>query len=482
MKTFAGEILLINPNQMKPPVTPVAIDFLGSVLSAEGYRVRFLDLAFESDIASALEREIDDRLLFVGVTLRNIDDSFFATGDFCLARIKPIVEKVRRLSDAPLLLGGVGYSIFPMAALEYCGGDYGICGDGERAIIQFADAMAGKGSLSNIPGLISRNNGKYYRNQSLVVDLSALELSARSTVDNLRYFREGGMVGFESKRGCNASCSYCADRPAKGKISRRRPPEQVAREIESLADKGIDHFQTCDSEFNIPYDHAVDVCREFIRKDLGEKVRWYAYMAPGMFDDTLASLMRRAGCVGINFGTDHCDPSLLKVLGRTHTADSISEAATLCRKHEIICMFDLLLGAPGETPETLRKVIEFMKRIDPSCVGASMGVRLYPATALARSLAPQMERGAPGFYGWEPDNAEFLKPVYYLSPELGENPRQLLADFVGGDQRFFTASAEREPGDFNYNDNSMLSEAIRAGARGTFWDILRRLKTAEIHV
>ena len=63
---------------------------------------------------------------------------------------------------------------------------------------------------------------------------------------------------------------------------------------------------------------------------------------------------------------------------------------------------------------------------------------------------------------------------------FGKAPQQLLVDLVGGDNRFFTASPQREPGDFNYNDNSMLSEAIRAGARGTFWDILRRLITAEI--
>ena len=205
-------------------------------------------------------------------------------------------------------------------------------------------------------------------------------------------------------------------------------------------------------------------------------------MTPRRFDATLASLLRRAGCIGINFGTDHSNPSILKVLGRRHTADSISDAAALCRRYDIICMFDLLLGAPGETPETLREVIEFMQRVGPSCVGASMGIRLYPGTALARTLAPQMKQGTPaGFYGFEPDGAELLKPVYYLSPELGENPQQLLTDLVGGDQRFLIASAEREPGDFNYNNNSILSEAIRAGARGTFWDILRRLKTVGVH-
>jgi hypothetical protein len=93
-----------------------------------------------------------------------------------------------------------------------------------------------------------------------------------------------------------------------------------------------------------------------------------------------------------------------------------------------------------------------------------------------------MRQGAPGFYGLDSDNTDLLRPVYYLSPELGENPQRLLADLVGGDQRFFVASSGREPGDFNYNNNSALSEAIHGGARGTFWDILRRLNTVEAHL
>ena len=53
---------------------------------------------------------------------------------------------------------------------------------------------------------------------------------------------------------------------------------------------------------------------------------------------------------------------------------------------------------------------------------------------------------------------------------------------VGEDARFFLASPQRNDGDFNYNDNSTLSEAIRSGARGTFWDILRRIKVKEARV
>jgi len=470
-----SQVLLINPNLMKPPVTPVAIDFLSNTLRAAGFDVRFLDLAFEQDIDLALEREVDGRLLFVGITVRNIDDSFFATSDFCLSRIRPIVRKIRTLTEAPIVLGGVGYSIFPTSALEYCGGDYGIRGDGEITIVLFAKALQGNGSLSDVPGLVSKNNGEYKINKNVMVDLSELELSDRSTVDNARYFREGGMVGFETKRGCASSCTYCADIPAKGRRLRLRPPEQVAREIASLAERGIDHFQTCDSEFNIPYDHALDICRSFIQEGLDSKIRWYAYMTPGPFDEELASLMERAGCVGINFGADHINPEILDTLGRKHTAKMVEEAAALCSKHNMACMFDLLLGAPGETPETLREVIAFMKRIGPSCVGPALGVRIYPDTALAKMLSSQIQSRKRGIHGGENGGADLLEPVYYLSPDLGDDPHQLLLDVIGEDERFFTASPKRGGGDFNYNNNSALSEAIRGGERGTFWDILRRL-------
>ena len=470
-----AEVVLINPNLMKPPVTPVAIDFLSSTLGAAGFSVRFLDLAFESDVDLALERNIDGHPLFVGISVRNIDDSFFATRDFCLSRIRPIIQKIRTLTDAPIVLGGVGYSIFPTSALGYCGGDYGIQGDGEIAIVRLAESLYGNGSLSDVPGLVSRNNGEYNINKNAPADLSKLELGDRSTVDNLRYLREGGMVGFETKRGCASSCTYCADIPAKGRRCRLRPPEQVAREVASLAGRGIDHFQTCDSEFNIPYRHAVNVCLEFIQAGLDKKIRWYAYMTPRYFDEKLASLMKRAGCVGINFGADHVSPRLLNTLGRKHTAEMIEEAAALCRKHRMACMFDLLLGAPGETPDTLREVIEFMKRIDPSCVGPALGVRIYPGTALAKMLSPQIQLNGRGIHGGDNGKADLLEPVYFLSPELGEDPHQLLLDMIGEDERFFTASPKRGNGDFNYNNNSALSEAIRGGERGTFWDILRRL-------
>jgi len=58
---------------------------------------------------------------------------------------------------------------------------------------------------------------------------------------------------------------------------------------------------------------------------------------------------------------------------------------------------------------------------------------------------------------------------------------------IGGDQRFFEPALDAvgqtdedgDAGNYNYNENLLLEEAIAAGARGAYWDILRRLRKQE---
>jgi hypothetical protein len=79
---------------------------------------------------------------------------------------------------------------------------------------------------------------------------------------------------------------------------------------------------------------------------------------------------------------------------------------------------------------------------------------------------------------------DLLKPTFYISEALGEHPAELVRDLIDGDQRFFEPSLETEqktkrtgdPADYNYNENLPLIKAIRKGARGAYWDILRKLR------
>jgi radical SAM superfamily enzyme YgiQ (UPF0313 family) len=281
------------------------------------------------------------------------------------------------------------------------------------------------------------------------------------------------MGGVETKRGCEQGCIYCADPLAKGRRYRLRPPSIVADEMEALLAQGVDYLHVCDSEFNLPYGHAIAVCEEMIRRGLGERLAWYAYLSPVPFTEELALLMVRAGCRGINFGVDHAADRMLKNLGRPFTSVDLKETAAICHRLKIPFMYDLLLGGPGEDKESLTFAVSFMKEIRPSRVGISAGVRIYPGTRLAAIALADIAQGNANVRG--SINADFFAPVFYVSSAIGDELYPFIASLVKKDERFFFGGGEEVEANYNYNANDVLMEAIKKGYRGAFWDILRRL-------
>ena len=477
-----SSIILINTNEMKPPVAPIGLDYLADALRRAGREPELLDLCFARDIRGEIAAFFGTRKpALVGLSFRNSDDCFWPSGKSFVPRLAEIVSFVRRATDAPIVIGGNGFSFFPQAILAATGADYGIAGDGEYALPRLLDAVEGKGRYEDVSGLVRRGGGEMWiSNPPVRGDLPAIA-SARSFVDNRRYFREGGQMGLETKRGCDGACVYCVDPVSKGSRLRLRPPEAVCGEIESLLAQGIDVLHLCDAEFNRPPDHAMEVCRAMAARGLGGRVRWYAYLSITPFSRELADAMRRAGCAGINFGADHARDDMLAAYGRAHRRQDIADAVRWCREEGITVMLDLLLGGPGETRESVRETVEFMKAISPDCVGSALGVRVYPGTVFERrvmaegdpAVNPNLRRtGAPVLRG-----EALLQPTFYISAALGERPAQVVREIIGGDRRFFEPMDEQTTANYNYNDNRPLTEAIAAGARGAYWDILRKLRT-----
>jgi radical SAM superfamily enzyme YgiQ (UPF0313 family) len=468
------KVLLINPNQMKPVVTPIALDYLGHALKKSGYEVHLLDLAFSEDLAADLNSYFrDNSPAVIGVTVRNVDDAYYLSQDFFVPKIKELVKTIKTLTDAPVVLGGVGFSIMPSQVVEYSGADFGIQGEGEFCFPEFIKKVIDGEDPSHLPGLIYKDTNGFKANPPRLAELGLLSDCRREFVDNARYFREGGMGSIETKRGCAERCIYCPEPEIKGRRYRLRKPEHVVDEIESLLKRGITHFHTCDSEFNLPPEHAEMICKEIINRGLGDKIQWYTYASPVPFSEELMSLAERAGCVGIDFGADSGSDLILKNLGRRHSKEDITELANLCHKYHMTFMYDLLLGGPGETKDTLRETIELMKEIKPSRVGVSMGVRIYPRTPLARIIR---ETGGlsdnSSIFGKTDDNEDFFQPVFYISSLIGEDIHSYILDMVDGDERFLVASKEDVTENYNYNDNSILVDAINRGKRGAFWAIL----------
>jgi radical SAM superfamily enzyme YgiQ (UPF0313 family) len=467
---------------MVPPIAPIGLDYIAGAAKKAGIEVDVVDLC----LADEPERNLQNYFAkhnpqLVGLSFRNVDDCFWPSARWFVPDLAQTIRTIKTMTDAPIVIGGVGFSIFARQIVEYTGADFGIRGDGEQTTVTLYNELCESRKFEKIDGLIWRSNGVIHSNKPSWPEPLSLSTN-RDAIDNLTYFKKGGQGGIETKRGCNRRCIYCADPLAKGTKVRLRNPVEIADEVETLIAQGVDMLHLCDSEFNIPYSHAYSVCEEFSRRGLGKRLRWYTYMAVTPFDAELAGAMSKAGCIGIDFTGDSGCPAMLKTYQQPHSKEDLASAVQLCRENNIKVMIDLLLGGPGETPETVAETIEFIKQINPDCAGAPLGVRIYPDTEMARIVEsegtletnPNIRRKYTG-------PVDFFQPTFYISQALGPKPAELVRDLIAGDKRFFEPMPEipeetSTSKDHNYNDNIELVEAIKTGARGAYWDILHRIR------
>jgi radical SAM superfamily enzyme YgiQ (UPF0313 family) len=464
-------ILLINTNVARPPVSPVGLEYVGEALIDARVPVHVLDFPFVSDWKVSLQKQLrDDEPLAVGLSVRNTDDCSFVSRKSFLPWIGNVVTELRGLTEALIILGGVGFSTMPDVVLQATQADCGIEGDGEEALLALTRCIAKGMDFTRLPNMVYWHDGKVVRNPRADVDLRHLPAPRRRLFDNKRYEQLGAMVGIETKRGCPGRCVFCADPVAKGKNVRLRPAENVVQEIQNLVDQGVSWLHLCDSEFNIPIEHAKDVCRAIIKNGLEKKIRWYCYCSPAPFDEEMTRLMKAAGCAGINFGIDSlCDEQLHR-LGRTYLSNDVAELVRLVHAEGLNYMCDLLIGGPGETTETAEITINGARELNIALVGIAIGVRIYPHTPLGEAVASGSIKE-----GLHPETSVVHEqPIFYLSPYLGNDAIALINQLVDSDPRFLLLSAPAEEGSYNYADDEALCELIQQGSRGAYWDIIRQ--------
>jgi hypothetical protein len=150
---------------MQPPVAPIALDYIAEALQAAGHAVQLLDLCWEKDPAAAIKRFFKKTSFgLIGMTLRNTDDCAFTSRQSFLAGFVDLVKIVRNNSDAPIVVGGVGFSVMPERILALSNTDFGIWGEGEFALPQLASRMEKRQKLQDLPNLIWRRGDVWQRN------------------------------------------------------------------------------------------------------------------------------------------------------------------------------------------------------------------------------------------------------------------------------------------------------------------------------
>ncbi|MCP2258517.1 tryptophan 2-C-methyltransferase [Streptoalloteichus tenebrarius] len=534
-----GKVLvtLVNPNKVHPPIAPYALDILATSLEADGFAVEVLDLTFVRDDWRPSVRAYftTRRPVLVGITIRNTDTVYAQQQRGFVDEHREIVDEIRAHTAAWLVGGGVGFSTLPFALVDHLGLDFGIKGPGEVPLVRLANALVRGEPPDRVPGLIVNEGGGVVRQVPAErADGGRVEQVNRSTaytrlsgrpwrVDNLEYYRRGGLGVVLTKNGCPFACSYCVEPDAKGNRFARRDVGAVVDEMESLLRQGVLDLHTADSEFNLNIAHSKAVLREVARRRHADpasplhRMRLWVYVQPAPFDEELADLLAEAGCAGINVAPDHVRDELLDVWkvtrggSRYHTGADLERVCALGRERGIATMVEVLLGMPGETAETMTDCVRRTLDLDATVVGYTLGIRIFPYAPLGIQLAercggrhtvPGLQSNTaidpivltplaacPSRVAYErqflfDDHGRF-RPVCYFSPDLPEdeetlrspagrwrNSLRLLRSLVPADQHH-RVMLPTEPGlteeDNNYADNPFLLRLTALEYRGAYW-------------
>jgi radical SAM superfamily enzyme YgiQ (UPF0313 family) len=406
-------VLLISANteQLPDPVFPIGAAYVAAAAERHGHEVATLDLCFLDRLQPALDDAIRDSApQAVAISLRNLDSSSYPQNTSYIDDYKALVGAVRDRTDAPIVVGGAGFTVMPGTIMSYLRPDVGVVGEGELAFPWVLEQLAARRALQSTSAYRCEriDGGVCVTPVARITQLDGTGVPTRQDFDLQRYYERGGALNIQTKRGCYFECVFCSYPLIEGSKVRVRTPSAVVDEIQAARDAhGVRHWFFVDNIFNLPIRHAKAICEEICRRELD--IEWSAYLNPRFIDAELCALMARSGCRAIEFGTDSGSPTMMVNLKKEFDVDDLRRTSTLCHEHGLKFCHSLIFGGPGETEHTVSETIELMDELKPTAVIALTGIRVLPGTGMVEIALRDGQIDAD-------DN--LLYPKFYISPGL----------------------------------------------------------------
>ena len=192
-------------------------------------------------------------------------------------------------------------------------------------------------------------------------------------------FSEMGQITYTEKTravikvqdGCNQFCSYCIIPYARGRV-RSRKSEEIIKEIEKIAQKGIKevvitgiHISSYGRDFNNE-NGLIELLENLNDIDGIQRIR-LGSLEPKIITEEFVQRLTKLDKMCHHFHLSlqsGCDETL-KRMNRKYTTQEFREIVQRLRKYydDVILTTDVIVGFPGETEEEFNKTFEFLKEI-----------------------------------------------------------------------------------------------------------------------
>jgi anaerobic magnesium-protoporphyrin IX monomethyl ester cyclase len=151
-------------------------------------------------------------------------------------------------------------------------------------------------------------------------------------------------------------------------------------ELEWLRDEyGADAYTFYDDIFTFDVERALKICEEIKNRKIG--IPWDCQTRVDRVSPKILAKMREAGCELVSFGVESGSQKILDAMKKGTTVEQNEKAIKWAKQAGLSVSISVILGYPGETEETLKQTINFIKKTEPDdaflCIATP-----YPGTEL----------------------------------------------------------------------------------------------------
>ena len=370
---------------------PLNLLYVATVLKENGHNVELVDAGMDYASYEDVKKRARD---FGAVVILSSTNSF-----------KMDIESLKELKRLNPYIKTIIFGSHPTFMSEYCLRedcvDIIVRREPEFIIRDVVNALSRNEIWENVKGIGYKNNGKMVLNEfyPFIDDLDKLPIPDRSFLPkNIDYFnpvvKRMPYTTMQTSRGCPARCNFCTVPAFFGKKIRCRSAKNVVKEIKMLCTMGYREIFFRDETFTVYKKRNKEIC-EMLIKDRVD-VTWICNARIDMIDKNDVVLMKRAGCHMIKFGVESGNQNILENINKGITLEQTREAFKICHEVGMDTHAHVMLGCPGESKETIKETINFIKEIDPTT--ASFGIHTpYPGTELFNRIAleyPEIKDGS----------------------------------------------------------------------------------------
>ncbi len=372
-------VLLVHPHpscrEFSTPLLPTGLAYVGAVLEKNGITVRAVDLGI---LEAPWEwKTLEEKILsfephIIGIT------SMTSTHNNALA----VARFAKKLYSKSIVAMGGPHPTFTFHEVltENPEVDLVVRREGEVTFLDFIQAMIEGRSLLTVGGIAFKHQGNVVATpeRPLIEDLDSLPYPARHLFPLKEYLQFWPLICVISSRGCPFQCIYCSASTMWGHKCRLRSAENFVNEIEFLLKTyNVKHIGFSDDTFTLDKSRTTEVCKEILERGLS--LKWACETRADTITKDLLGMMYDSGCYDILYGIESGNQQILNAIKRGINLHQIERAVKWTKEVGIHITGSIILGLPGETTETIRQTIDFVKRLDIESVIIN-SLTPYPGT------------------------------------------------------------------------------------------------------